>query len=202
MPVVSVGINSTASPKYLSTWSKSQQPPLSSSGALHPIDHTYPPTQLYQLNCLLLITMEDVPESDVMLDQFNEKLKSSVHLSSYSAIQVLVFYWEEAETTYRDEAQAVRLMFQDTFNYPVTECAIPSSRSYFRVMNVLSEVLATKKAASSLLIIHYGGHGDNDDNRKEGGERRSVWAAYEDTFLPPSCPNPNYLLTHDVVTDS
>lgn len=121
--------------------------------------------------------MDSSQNSNDLLHSLNECLKTSVQIRSYSTVEALVFYWEEADREYKEEGEAVCQMFQDVFNFPVTKSAIPTSRSYLHVLSIVSKALARESDGSSLLVIHYGGHGDRDNDRDQGQERRSVWAA-------------------------
>ena len=120
---------------------------------------------------------------DKCVDHLNQQLNLSIRSGTYACIKVLLLYWQEGHEAFKKESHELGCMFQDTFNYPVDEYAIPSSQSYLCLNNVVTQTLlnmaqtAEAKNGASLLIIHYGGHGDRNDYKHEKEEKRSVWAA-------------------------
>jgi len=111
--------------------------------------------------------------------EVNETLQSSIQRRDSTKAQVLVLYWDDGEEGFKEEARAVRTLFEQVFHYPVSEFAIPTTNSYFALLASVAEALALAhdQAGTSLFIIHYGGHGDRDDDKHKGEERRAVWAA-------------------------
>ena len=99
----------------------------------------------------------------------------------YTEVAACVMFWEDADKTgYREEAERVRMLFEETFGYHTQLHAIPNRNSQFFVDRVIAGLLESHDSDSTLLIIFYGGHGDADSGRDEEKKlkgKRSIWAA-------------------------
>ncbi|RAH47764.1 uncharacterized protein BO95DRAFT_512912 [Aspergillus brunneoviolaceus CBS 621.78] len=117
-------------------------------------------------------------------DDLNRRLKDSAQRQGYAAVKALIIYWEESDPGFEEEGRALAQLFQSSFEYDVDIFPIPSSHSYLRLHNFITQSLlavtsdAESRKGAPLLIIHYGGHGDRNDDRHGGEERQSVWAAH------------------------
>lgn len=118
-----------------------------------------------------------------LVEELNAKISASSRDSRYRSVRVLILYWLEGVTGFRQEGHELGRTFQQSFQYDVQEFAIPSLQSYLHLHNCVNQTVLTLCKESeahrgySLLIIHYGGHGDQNDDSSIGEEKRSVWAA-------------------------
>ena len=120
---------------------------------------------------------------DPITKELNRRVQSLSNLSAYTAVKVLILYWEHGNEGFRKEGQSLGTLFSKRFQYNVEEFSIPSEESYLNLHNfVITSLLNVAKVAKEsrglpLLILHYGGHGDQNDDKLKGEEKRSVWAA-------------------------
>lgn len=121
-----------------------------------------------------------------LVQSLNRQIQLQSISSAYRAVKVIILYWREGVTGFREEGQALRELFETSFGYDVEEFPIPSDESYLSLHNFVTKSLlnviktAKEKSGLPLLIIHYGGHGDQNNNQAKGDKKRSVWAAYDD----------------------
>ncbi|KAI1211534.1 uncharacterized protein F4807DRAFT_472988 [Annulohypoxylon truncatum] len=124
----------------------------------------------------------DIGNTQSLVDPVNKKLKGHFERdrqSDYDCVEVMLIYWEKSDNKgFMEEAEELKKLFRDKFNYPVTLFAIPSDNSHLALDTALGNFLRTLIRPRSLGIIHYGGHGDSDLEGKR--ERRSVWASHGD----------------------
>jgi hypothetical protein len=125
----------------------------------------------------------DVENGNNLIEHLNQQLESSIRSRDYTAVKVLILYWQDGIDGFREEGQLLGRLFEEKFQYCVDEFAIPTKRSYRQLQQFVSKsLLALEEQAdatqgASLLIIHYGGHGDENNDTRQGEEKRSVWAA-------------------------
>ena len=114
-------------------------------------------------------------------EAFKKRLNSALELKDweinnvYKSISVLILYFEDSDTGFKDEALRIGELFAIDFHYEVEYYAIPSDHSHRRLDTKINSFLDDHGDPDHLMIIHYGGHGDpNDDNTQE---KLAVWAA-------------------------
>ena len=95
--------------------------------------------------------------------------------NEYKSIAVLVLYFEDSETGYKEEALRVGELFEVDFHYAVEYYAIPSNHSHRRLDSKINSFLDDHGDPDHLMIIHYGGHGDPNDDTAQA--KLAVWAA-------------------------
>ncbi|KAK8022117.1 hypothetical protein PG993_012884, partial [Apiospora rasikravindrae] len=105
----------------------------------------------------------------------NEEIAASIHRRNQFDPKVLVLYWDGGDPGFKDECDAVRKLFEEVFNYPTEEFAIPSKNSQGALSYHIAGVLLDR-SPNSTLIIYYGGHAGLDNNIDRGQKCQSVWA--------------------------
>lgn len=116
-------------------------------------------------------------ETEALTRRLNSALEVEdwkIH-NEYKGISVLVLYFEDSDTGFKEEALRVGELFAIDFHYEVEYYAIPSDHSHRRLDTKINAFLDDHGEPDHLMIIHYGGHGDpNDDNAQE---KLAIWAA-------------------------
>ena len=94
-------------------------------------------------------------------------------IQRYTSVAVLLLYWKETDLKIHDELQALEDLLQDTFNYRVERCAIPSEKPQYLLGHALNTFLEKYGTSDNLVIVYYGGHG----GPTKDGSTECEWAA-------------------------
>ena len=127
------------------------------------------------------------PELEGLRGRLNDEFSTGLRLrNKYQGAAVLALYWEAADDAgYEKEATDVVSLFRDKLHYHAEAFAIPSNKSQKALSKRIIDFIDVHDGEERLLVVHYGGHGDENADRALDDERRSVWAAWVTTAMPP-----------------
>ncbi|KAL8992322.1 MAG: hypothetical protein Q9169_007189 [Polycauliona sp. 2 TL-2023] len=102
----------------------------------------------------------------------------------YSAVYVLLLYWEDDDLGVVDEIDDLEAVFRDIYGYTVDKWKIPSNNPHNDLAFEIISALRQLQSPDKLFIVYYGGHAPSN---RQPGAAKLQWSSLQTMLEEAEC---------------